>query len=118
MDSTLRSQPTLPALAKFRLYRKALQWTHRVQGIAVTGNLRDQLHRAAHSVVLNIAAGGAERTPKLKKRYYAIARASLWESSAVLDLLRLDRHRFRVDAAIVTWTRDLDAILGTLLKMS
>ena len=48
-------QPTLQALARFDVYRRALEVAGVVRGIDVRGDLRSQMIRAAESVVLNIA---------------------------------------------------------------
>jgi four helix bundle protein len=51
-------------------------------------SLRDQLLRAAESVVLNIAEGSARVSPADKRRFYAIAAGSAMEVGACLELLR------------------------------
>jgi four helix bundle protein len=52
------------------------------------GYLADELQRAATSVVLNVAEGAGEFTPKEKARFYRMARRSATESSAILDVCR------------------------------
>lgn len=49
--------------------------------------LRDQLMRAVISVVLNIAEGADEYSPREKVRFYRMARRSAAESAAALELL-------------------------------
>ena len=51
-------------------------------------NLRDQLDRAATSIVLNIAEGAGEFSANDKARFYRIARRSATECAAVLDICR------------------------------
>jgi len=51
-------------------------------------SLRDQMLRAAESVVLNIAEGAGRVSPADKRRHYAIAAGSAMEVGACLDLLR------------------------------
>ena len=51
--------------------------------------LSDQLRRAMTSVVLNIAEGSGKFSPKEKKNYYLISRASVSECVAILRLLHL-----------------------------
>lgn len=51
------------------------------------GNLKDQLDRAAISILLNIAEGAGKIGTKDKARYYAIARGSAFECGAVYDAL-------------------------------
>ncbi len=49
---------------------------------------KDQLGRAALSVSLNIAEGNACLSSKAKRRYFVIARASLFETIALLEILK------------------------------
>src|SRR5690242_19337261 len=56
-----------------------------------SGPLRDQLHRASLSVVLNIAEGAGRNARTDKRRFYEIAKGSAAESAAVLDVARLRR---------------------------
>jgi four helix bundle protein len=51
--------------------------------------LLDQLRRAMTSIVLNIAEGSGKFSPKEKKNYYLISRASVSECVAILRLLHL-----------------------------
>ena len=54
-------------------------------------NLRDQLERASLSIVLNIAEGSGRCTPPERRRHFIIALGSVYESAAILDVLRLRR---------------------------
>ena len=62
-------------------------------------HLADQLHRAATSIVLNIAEGAGKFEKPDKRRYYLSAVGSATESAAIFDvLLRIraipeERHR-------------------------
>ena len=62
-------------------------------------HLADQLHRAATSIVLNVAEGAGKFSKPDKRRYYLSAVGSATESAAIFDvLLRLhavseERHR-------------------------
>ena len=59
----------------------------------------DQLRRAMLSVVLNIAEGSGKYSSKEKKRYYLIARGSVYECVALTNLLEVaeaDRSRLAV----------------------
>ena len=48
----------------------------------------DQLSRASLSIPLNIAEGSGKTSKPDRKRFYVIARASLYESTAIVDILR------------------------------
>jgi four helix bundle protein len=50
-------------------------------------HLKDQLDRAATSIVLNIAEGAGEYSVPDKQRFYRMARRSATETAAVLDIL-------------------------------
>ena len=50
-------------------------------------HLKDQLDRAGTSIVLNIAEGAGEFSPRDKARFYRIARRSATESAAILDVI-------------------------------
>ena len=54
-------------------------------------NLRDQLERASLSIVLNIAEGAGRCTPPERRRHFIIALGSVYESAAILDVIRLRR---------------------------
>jgi four helix bundle protein len=59
--------------------------------------VKDQLERAALSVVLNIAEGGGRRSRRDKARFYTIARGSATEVAALMDVLER-RHLAPVSA--------------------
>jgi four helix bundle protein len=50
----------------------------------------DQLKRAALSIPLNIAEGSGKFTNPDRKNFFIIARASLFESVAILDIMCLE----------------------------
>ena len=56
---------------------------------AARNHLRDQLVRAADSVVLNIAEGAGHEPGESRRHPFRIAAASAAEVSAVLDLVSL-----------------------------
>src|SRR4030095_1925515 len=49
-------------------------------------HLKDQLDRAATSIVLNVAEGAGELSPDEKCRFYRIARRSATEAGAILHI--------------------------------
>lgn len=52
--------------------------------------LADQFKRASFSIVLNVAEGSGEFSPKEKARFYRMALRSATECGAVLDILHCD----------------------------
>jgi four helix bundle protein len=50
-------------------------------------HLADQLHRAATSIVLNVAEGAGKYSKPDKRRFYVTARGSATESAAIFDIL-------------------------------
>ena len=89
MNDHLTNQAYLPheRLDVYQLaltYRRSLAPLSKIRGIAP---LRDQLFRAAVSVVLNIAEGAGRNSRSDKQRHYEIAKGSATESAAALELL-------------------------------
>ena len=81
---------------KLEVYKKARQFTSIIRSeiIKVNGldqSTKNQLSRAAVSIMLNIAEGAGRFTKPDKRNFYVIARGSLFECVAVLDLI-LDEH--------------------------
>ena len=90
MNPHPETQPFLPH-ERLEVYHLAIEF-HRVlmplartRGIA---SLRDQLFRAADSIVLNIAEGAGRNSRDDKRRFYEIAKGSATECAAALELLR------------------------------
>ena len=109
-------EPTLPALARFGVYRKSLECARLIVALPVHGDLRDQLRRDAFSVSLNAAEGAGERGPAAKAKYFAIARASLWEVSAALDLVAIQLGARADVATLAGLLREIDAMLAALMR--
>ena len=89
MNDSIQPKAYLPheRLDVYRLaleFRRSLAPLPKVRGIAP---LRDQLFRAADSVVLNIAEGAGRNSRCDKQRHYEIAKGSATESAAALELL-------------------------------
>ena len=76
-----------------RCYRRAIELA---EGLSKEGArwprgfayLVDQQRRAMASVVLNLAEGNARKSVKERKRFFEIARASVVEVAACVDLSR------------------------------
>jgi len=73
------------------VYRVALEFQALASFIALPSRrreLRDQLERAALSIVLNTAEGAGRTGAADKARFFAMARGSAMECAAILDVLR------------------------------
>jgi four helix bundle protein len=65
----------------------ALEFYREVIKIKCPHHLKDQLQRAALSVVLNLSEGTSKHSRKEKAKFYNISFCSLREVQAVLDIL-------------------------------
>ncbi len=72
----------------FRTYELACDFYLQLEGLKLTGHLRDQLLRAAASIPLNLAEGNAKSSVKEKKRFYQIAYGSFKECEAIFKISR------------------------------
>lgn len=77
---------------KLDVYHVTLDLLDRVDAIheampSGRAHLKDQLDRAATSVVLNVAEAAGEFSKDEKRRFYRIARRSATETAAILDIL-------------------------------
>ena len=82
--------------------------------------LGDQWRRAAHSAALNIAEGASRRGPREFRRYLDIARASLHEVEAILELVTSLGYLSEQELSPIKMCRDHCAklVYGLLRKMS
>jgi four helix bundle protein len=76
----------------------------------------NQLDRASTSVPLNVAEGNGKRSPKDRSRFLDIARGSVFECSAALDVLIARRKLDRAHA--VAGKALLVRLAGMLTKMT
>ena len=86
---TLNPEPFLPC-ERLDVYRVALEFRHSLRILETVRNIssqRDQLFRAADSVVLNIAEGAGRTAQADKRRHYSYAKGSAMECGAALALL-------------------------------
>ena len=103
-------------LEGFRTYRLSVDLYGRCKKVPAAFYERDQLLRAALSIVLNLAEGSAKPTPKERRRFYAIALGSLREVQALLDLLKRSEEfaiADRLGASLYRLTYSSDPGTGT-----
>ncbi len=73
---------------KFLAYELAVELQAKCESIQAKRYIKDQLDRAALSVVLNLAEGSAKPTTPDQRRFYAMAFGSLRETQALLRILK------------------------------
>jgi four helix bundle protein len=73
--------------SNFRTYQLAVQFYRAIKPLKMEGHLKDQLRRAASSVVLNLAEGAGRGSKVDQRRFYQISMGSLRESQACLELV-------------------------------
>lgn len=73
-------------IQNFRSYALAVQLYRDCREIRLAAHLKDQLLRAASSVVLNLSEGSAKPSVADRKRFYSIAFGSLREVQALIEL--------------------------------
>lgn len=76
-------------IRNFQAYDLAVQLMKQVKGIEAPGYSKDQLLRAAQSIVLNLAEGSGKPSTKEKKRFYSIAFGSTREVQGLFDILEV-----------------------------
>jgi len=106
---------------KLEVYHRALGLLDCVDTIldamaAGRGHVKDQLDRAATSIVLNIAEGGGEFSPMEKQRFYRIAKRSATETAALLDIL--GRRRAATAELLATARKELLDVAAMLTRLT
>ena len=77
-------------IKNFRTYSIAVEFYHLATALNPRRPLKDQLERAASSIVLNLAEGSGKSSPADRGRFYQIAFGSLRECQSVLDLTQAE----------------------------
>ncbi len=104
---------------KWPVYREAVRLTeecHRLCGRLPTQGTRsiiDQLRRASQSVPLNIAEGSARFTKADKVNFLRVARGSVFECAAILDVLK---HLFDNLGEVLPPTEERLVQIGKMLS--
>ena len=104
-------------LSAYNLGRGAVRAVEALVRSLPRGNsdLVDQIRRASMSVVLNVAEGSGEFSPREKIRFYRIARRSASECVAVLDYL-VDRGMLK-EAELADARAEYARTIGALIKL-
>lgn len=105
---------------KLHCYRKAVEMAEALATLMEGwprgyGYLSDQIKRAMASCVLNISEGNARRNPLERKRFFQIARASVAEVGACLDLMRA--YRLVSPSQSIPWKGECHTISKMLYGM-
>ena len=82
---------------KLEVYKRAFQLNHTVYTLIKANSkiptyAKNQLGRASLSIVLNIAEGCAKFTKKDRRSFFVIARGSVFESAAMIDILHAENE--------------------------
>jgi four helix bundle protein len=80
-------------MKNFRTFHIAVEFYRQIRTHTLKGPLRDQLNRAASSIVLNLAEGRGKQTPKDQRRFFSIAMGSVRECQAILILEQMEESR-------------------------
>ena len=107
---------TLKSMGGFRVYRLALRIAKLVFALPLPSDLREQMNKAAASVVLNIAEASSQVSAAMAAKHYGIARGSLRETAGGVDLARIRLGERTEFAEIREHARPLDAMLGRLAE--
>ena len=70
----------------FRSYQVTVEFYRLSRSLKLPKHLKDQLNRAASSIVLNLAEGYGRSSHDDRLRFFHIAMGSIRESQAILDL--------------------------------
>jgi four helix bundle protein len=77
---------------KLEVYKKAKAFHSEIREVIQNTSLhhteKDQLYRASFSIALNIAEGSGRFSERDRKNFFIIARSSVFECVAILDILK------------------------------
>jgi len=95
-------------MKNFRTFNLAVEFYRLSSTLKFSGHLKDQFHRAALSIPLNLAEGRGKPTVKDQKKFFSIAFGSLRECQAILTLAEMENSQ--------AW-RMLDNLAAHLYKL-
>ena len=106
---------------KLEVYKKAKLFY--INNKAILGESRqesfvkDQLSRASFSVALNLAEGSGKFTNADRKKFFTIARASVFECVAILDILKDEKKiKMEVYQSQLEMADELSRVLYSMIK--
>src|SRR6185503_1578254 len=86
------NRPVMFDFEKLDVYKKAKMFNSGlrefIKNTKLDSSTRDQLRRASFSIVLNLAEGSGRFTHPDRRNFYIIARSSIFECIAILDVLK------------------------------
>ncbi len=85
-------------MKNFRTFDLAVEFYRSAIDMPLKKHLKDQLHRAASSIVLNLAEGRGKNTRKDQLRFFHIALGSVRECQAIMIL---SNYEGSISAAIL-----------------
>ena len=109
----------------FPVYKDAeffyLEITNLFKTKTIPRDIKDQLRRAAMSIILNIAEGAGKYSSKDKKNFYIISRGSVNECVALLRILRLektidDNEYSKLYNRLLSMGKMLSGLINTMIK--
>ena len=106
---------------KLDVYKKAKDFNADIRKLIKATKLdnatNDQLRRASFSIVLNLAEGSGRFTHPDRRNFYIIARSSIFECMAILDVLKdesvIEENTFH---GFYNQAEELSKILFTMIK--
>jgi four helix bundle protein len=109
------------AFQDLAVYKKSKQFHMEckkiIQSIPYDKMVVDQLNRASLSIILNIAEGSGKFSNADRKKFFIIARASIFECVAILDILhdenKIDTSLFKNQLVI---SDQISRILFTMIQ--
>lgn len=109
----------------FPVYKKSEEFYSKVLKIIVNPkidkNIKDQLKRAALSIVLNIAEGAGKYSKNDKKNFYVVSKGSVNECVAIIRILKLE-NKITIDlfqdaySDLLEIAKMLSALISSMLK--
>lgn len=107
---------------KLEVYKKAFNLNKTVYTLLkenpkIPAYAKNQLGRSSLSIVLNIAEGSAKFTNKDRRSFFVIARGSVFESAALIDILYSENEiSIGLKEELENGLEEISKILYTMIK--